>query len=143
MSPLLDYLTCQAKVLSRFKELREATKNYTIEATPDDRSGVLQQVLSSFFFRFIVVHELGVSCLAHEDIIHPTHPEVSWLDWIYVSWQVVLGIPKVSSFKILGQFGPHVSLNLVHVKDWINLGLHMNPKLTHKKAYPTLKIESF
>lgn len=32
-----------AKVLSRFKELREATKNYTIEATPDDRSGVLQQ----------------------------------------------------------------------------------------------------
>ncbi|CAN4123651.1 unnamed protein product [Withania somnifera] len=33
-----------AKVLSRFKELREATKNYTIEATPDDRSGVLQQV---------------------------------------------------------------------------------------------------
>ncbi|XP_060193192.1 uncharacterized protein LOC132622583 [Lycium barbarum] len=32
-----------AKVLSRFEELREATKNYTIEATPDDRSGVLQQ----------------------------------------------------------------------------------------------------
>ncbi|TMX01383.1 hypothetical protein EJD97_024595 [Solanum chilense] len=32
-----------AKVLSRFNELREATKNYTIEATPDDRSGVLQQ----------------------------------------------------------------------------------------------------
>ncbi|XP_075090422.1 thioredoxin-like protein AAED1, chloroplastic [Nicotiana tabacum] len=32
-----------AKVLSRLKELQEATKNYTIEATPDDRSGVLQQ----------------------------------------------------------------------------------------------------
>ncbi|PHU25316.1 hypothetical protein BC332_03648 [Capsicum chinense] len=32
-----------ATVLSRFKELWEATRNYTIEATPDDRSGVLQQ----------------------------------------------------------------------------------------------------
>ncbi|KAK4262435.1 hypothetical protein QN277_027994 [Acacia crassicarpa] len=32
-----------AKVLSRFDALREAVKNYSIEATPDDRSGVLQQ----------------------------------------------------------------------------------------------------
>ncbi|KAG6748975.1 hypothetical protein POTOM_046014 [Populus tomentosa] len=32
-----------AKVLSRFDALRKAVKNYTIEATPDDRSGVLQQ----------------------------------------------------------------------------------------------------
>ncbi|KAJ1383628.1 Thioredoxin-like superfamily [Sesbania bispinosa] len=32
-----------AKVLSRFDALRNAVKNYTIEATPDDRSGVLQQ----------------------------------------------------------------------------------------------------
>ncbi|KAI5417872.1 thioredoxin-like protein AAED1, chloroplastic [Lathyrus oleraceus] len=32
-----------AKVLSRFDALQKATKNYTIEATPDDRSGVLQQ----------------------------------------------------------------------------------------------------
>ncbi|XP_057724438.1 thioredoxin-like protein AAED1, chloroplastic isoform X1 [Arachis stenosperma] len=34
-----------AKVLSksRFDALRNATKNYTIEATPDNRSGVLQQ----------------------------------------------------------------------------------------------------
>ncbi|KAF9601480.1 hypothetical protein IFM89_020247 [Coptis chinensis] len=32
-----------AKVLSRFNTLREAVKNYTIEATPDDRSSVLQQ----------------------------------------------------------------------------------------------------
>jgi hypothetical protein len=31
-------------VLSRFEALRKAVKNYTIEATPDDRSGVLQQV---------------------------------------------------------------------------------------------------
>lgn len=31
------------KVFSRFKELREANKNYTIAATPDDRSSVLQQ----------------------------------------------------------------------------------------------------
>ncbi|KAL5064113.1 hypothetical protein RYX36_025850 [Vicia faba] len=32
-----------AKVLSRFDALQKATKNYTIEATPDDRTGVLQQ----------------------------------------------------------------------------------------------------
>ncbi|CAN1128065.1 Thioredoxin-like protein AAED1, chloroplastic [Linum perenne] len=32
-----------AKVLSRFDSLRKAVQNYTIEATPDDRSGVLQQ----------------------------------------------------------------------------------------------------
>ncbi|KAL9348991.1 hypothetical protein Peur_060357 [Populus x canadensis] len=32
-----------AKVFSRFDALRKAVKNYTIEATPDDRSGVLQQ----------------------------------------------------------------------------------------------------
>ncbi|PIA53573.1 hypothetical protein AQUCO_00900270v1 [Aquilegia coerulea] len=32
-----------AKVFSRFDALREAVKNYTIEATPDDRSSVLQQ----------------------------------------------------------------------------------------------------
>ncbi|KAF3439090.1 hypothetical protein FNV43_RR17365 [Rhamnella rubrinervis] len=32
-----------AKVLSRLDALRNAVKNYTIEATPDDRSGVLQQ----------------------------------------------------------------------------------------------------
>ncbi|KAF5182685.1 Thioredoxin-like protein aaed1 protein [Thalictrum thalictroides] len=32
-----------AKVFSRFDSLREAVKNYTIEATPDDRSSVLQQ----------------------------------------------------------------------------------------------------
>ncbi|CAI9111235.1 OLC1v1011411C3 [Oldenlandia corymbosa var. corymbosa] len=33
-----------AKVFSRYETLRNAVKNYTIEATPDDRSGVLQQV---------------------------------------------------------------------------------------------------
>ncbi|KAK9990827.1 hypothetical protein SO802_025812 [Lithocarpus litseifolius] len=33
----------QAKVLSRFEALQKAVKNYTIEATPDDRSSVLQQ----------------------------------------------------------------------------------------------------
>ncbi|XP_074295243.1 thioredoxin-like protein AAED1, chloroplastic [Silene latifolia] len=32
-----------AKVFSRFDSLQKAVKNYTIEATPDDRSGVLQQ----------------------------------------------------------------------------------------------------
>ncbi|GLU13413.1 hypothetical protein SLE2022_300510 [Rubroshorea leprosula] len=32
-----------AKVFSRFESLRNAVKNYTIEATPDDRSSVLQQ----------------------------------------------------------------------------------------------------
>ncbi|KAF2295604.1 hypothetical protein GH714_033339 [Hevea brasiliensis] len=32
-----------AKVFSRFDALRKAVKNYTVEATPDDRSGVLQQ----------------------------------------------------------------------------------------------------
>ncbi|KAM5576866.1 thioredoxin-like protein AAED1, chloroplastic [Rosa sericea] len=31
------------KMLSRFGALRKAVKNYTIKATPDDRSGVLQQ----------------------------------------------------------------------------------------------------
>ncbi|XP_019415340.1 PREDICTED: thioredoxin-like protein AAED1, chloroplastic isoform X2 [Lupinus angustifolius] len=31
------------KVFSRFDALRKAVKNYTIEATPDDTSGVLQQ----------------------------------------------------------------------------------------------------
>ncbi|EER90940.1 hypothetical protein BDA96_01G109000 [Sorghum bicolor] len=32
-----------AKVFSRFDSLKEAVKNYTMEATPDDRAGVLQQ----------------------------------------------------------------------------------------------------
>ncbi|XP_052196156.1 thioredoxin-like protein AAED1, chloroplastic [Diospyros lotus] len=32
-----------AKVFSRFESLKKAAKNYTIEATPDDRSSVLQQ----------------------------------------------------------------------------------------------------
>ncbi|XP_062156449.1 thioredoxin-like protein AAED1, chloroplastic [Alnus glutinosa] len=32
-----------AKVFSRFEALQNALKNYTIEATPDDRSSVLQQ----------------------------------------------------------------------------------------------------
>ncbi|CAH9069168.1 unnamed protein product [Cuscuta europaea] len=32
-----------AKIFSRFNELREANKNYTIEVTPDDKSSVLQQ----------------------------------------------------------------------------------------------------
>uniref|UniRef100_A0A2N9G064 Uncharacterized protein n=1 Tax=Fagus sylvatica TaxID=28930 RepID=A0A2N9G064_FAGSY len=32
-----------AKVFSRFESLRKAAKNYTIRATPDDRSSVLQQ----------------------------------------------------------------------------------------------------
>ncbi|KAI5684421.1 hypothetical protein M9H77_05649 [Catharanthus roseus] len=31
------------KVFQRFEALKNAVKNYTIEATPDDRSGVLQQ----------------------------------------------------------------------------------------------------
>ncbi|ESQ31266.1 hypothetical protein EUTSA_v10004770mg [Eutrema salsugineum] len=39
-----------AKVFSRFDELREATKNYTIKATPEDRSSVLQQG-GTFVFR--------------------------------------------------------------------------------------------
>ncbi|CAA7034647.1 unnamed protein product [Microthlaspi erraticum] len=39
-----------AKVFSRFDELRAATKNYTIEATPEDRSSVLQQG-GTFVFR--------------------------------------------------------------------------------------------
>ncbi|XP_010444603.2 PREDICTED: thioredoxin-like protein AAED1, chloroplastic [Camelina sativa] len=38
------------KVFSRFKEIREAAKNYTIEATPEDRSSVLQQG-GTFVFR--------------------------------------------------------------------------------------------
>ncbi|XP_019415341.1 PREDICTED: thioredoxin-like protein AAED1, chloroplastic isoform X3 [Lupinus angustifolius] len=33
----------KTKVFSRFDALRKAVKNYTIEATPDDTSGVLQQ----------------------------------------------------------------------------------------------------
>lgn len=32
-----------AKLFSRFEALQKAVKNYTIEATPDDRSSVLQQ----------------------------------------------------------------------------------------------------
>jgi len=39
-----------AKVFSRFDELRAATKNYTIQATPEDRSSVLQQG-GTFVFR--------------------------------------------------------------------------------------------
>ncbi|CAA0829082.1 Thioredoxin superfamily protein [Striga hermonthica] len=31
------------KVFSRFEDLKKAMKNYTIRATPDDRSSVLQQ----------------------------------------------------------------------------------------------------
>lgn len=37
-------LMWQAKVFSRFESLQKAVKNYTIEATPEDRSSVLQQV---------------------------------------------------------------------------------------------------
>ncbi|XP_022843811.1 prostamide/prostaglandin F synthase isoform X2 [Olea europaea var. sylvestris] len=33
----------RAKVFSRMEAVKKAMKNYTIEATPDDRSGVLQQ----------------------------------------------------------------------------------------------------
>ncbi|CAH2043761.1 unnamed protein product, partial [Thlaspi arvense] len=40
-------LATRASVLSRFVKLREATKNYIIKATPEDRSSVLQ---SSYFF---------------------------------------------------------------------------------------------
>ncbi|KAD4888299.1 hypothetical protein E3N88_20372 [Mikania micrantha] len=42
---LNNRLNRQAKVLSRsrFETLRKAVKNYTIEATPDDRASVLQQ----------------------------------------------------------------------------------------------------
>lgn len=36
----------QAKVFSRFEALQKALKNYTIEATPDEQSSVLQQVRS-------------------------------------------------------------------------------------------------
>ncbi|KAF8675398.1 hypothetical protein HU200_047764 [Digitaria exilis] len=43
----LEYLYAdperKVKVFSRFDSLKEAVKNYTIEATPDDRAGVLQQ----------------------------------------------------------------------------------------------------
>ncbi|CAH2043279.1 unnamed protein product [Thlaspi arvense] len=39
-----------ASVFSRFDKLREATKNYTIQATPEDRSSVLQQG-GTFVFR--------------------------------------------------------------------------------------------
>uniref|UniRef100_A0A2P2JE17 Uncharacterized protein n=1 Tax=Rhizophora mucronata TaxID=61149 RepID=A0A2P2JE17_RHIMU len=38
-----------AKVFSRIDSLRKAGQNYTIQATPDDRSSVLQQVVFSFF----------------------------------------------------------------------------------------------
>ncbi|OVA01177.1 hypothetical protein BVC80_8887g8 [Macleaya cordata] len=40
---LFHLLPIQAKVLSRYEALRKAVKNYTIKATPDDRSSVLQQ----------------------------------------------------------------------------------------------------
>lgn len=43
---LWNFNIWQAKVLSRFGALWKAAKNYTIKATPDDRSGVLQQVWS-------------------------------------------------------------------------------------------------
>ncbi|XP_023903958.1 thioredoxin-like protein AAED1, chloroplastic isoform X6 [Quercus suber] len=36
-------LADRAKVFSRFEALQKAVKNYTVEATPDDRSSVLQQ----------------------------------------------------------------------------------------------------
>ncbi|KAJ8439731.1 hypothetical protein Cgig2_009555 [Carnegiea gigantea] len=40
---LYHFVSRKARVLSRFESLQKATKNYTIAATPDDRSGVLQQ----------------------------------------------------------------------------------------------------
>jgi len=40
----------QAKLFSRFESVKKATKNFTITATPDDKSSVLQQVNSSSFF---------------------------------------------------------------------------------------------
>ena len=41
---LATLLDMQKKIFSRFDEIREAAKNYTIKATPEDRSSVLQQV---------------------------------------------------------------------------------------------------
>ena len=41
--PILNVIL-QAKVFSRFESLQKALKNYTLEGTPDDKSGVLQQV---------------------------------------------------------------------------------------------------
>jgi Na+-translocating ferredoxin:NAD+ oxidoreductase RnfD subunit len=40
----LKLLFFKVKVFSRVDSLKEAVKNYTMEATPDDRAGVLQQV---------------------------------------------------------------------------------------------------
>ncbi|MCL7023722.1 hypothetical protein MKW94_027437 [Papaver nudicaule] len=37
------FSSASAKVLLRFGAVKKAAKNYTIKATPDDRSGVLQQ----------------------------------------------------------------------------------------------------
>jgi hypothetical protein len=42
----VEYISLKVKVFSQFDSLKEATKNYTIEATPDDRPSVLQQVRS-------------------------------------------------------------------------------------------------
>ena len=43
--PKLYFLSFfQAKILGRLDAVQKATKDYTLEATPDDRASVLQQV---------------------------------------------------------------------------------------------------
>lgn len=51
---VLKTMIRQAKVFSRFEALQKAVKNYTIEATPDDRSSVLQQVWTLIFLSSII-----------------------------------------------------------------------------------------
>ena len=41
---MLILYTMKAKIYSRLDYIKEATKNYTLEATPADLTGVLQQV---------------------------------------------------------------------------------------------------
>jgi hypothetical protein len=56
-------------VFSRFDSLKEATKNYTIEATPDDRPSVLQQVRS--FINCFCHHQHCLN-LMYRVLIHGT-----------------------------------------------------------------------
>jgi hypothetical protein len=44
---ILIIVLVQSKILGRLDAIREATKGYTIEATPNDTASVLQQVIDS------------------------------------------------------------------------------------------------
>ncbi|CAE6228399.1 unnamed protein product [Arabidopsis arenosa] len=67
-----------AKVFSRFNELKEATKNYTISATPEDRSSVLQQG-GTFVEKTKALEIIHLSMMSSMSAAKPLLLETYWI----------------------------------------------------------------